>query len=805
MSTQTKQIFGLPDPLAPDAEKISPEYGLKIAKVIEQEWFGGGMIAAGCQFMDRRKWIQDKRLFVRGEKDSKKDKDLMSRGNHDLDYLNLDWTQLNLAQKFCRIVSNGIQDKYYNLDIRAFDSISVKLKQDRMDTHKKNMYSKDMLEKANALLGIDLRPKGFVPEDDEELQLYMEIKDRPKIEIAEEIMIDYVKKTNDWDTIEKEKNSDLVEIGIAVARVFTDTNDGVKVEYVDPENYGHSFVNKNNFNDAYYHFVVDTLTINDIRRESGWEEMKLRELAKKYSGSNASYLSVDVQKCAMSAIMNMKIDVMRFAYKSSKKITYKKSTNRKGQVIKVSKREDDFVPPEGMQDLKLSKTLDTWYEGNYIVGANEIYGYKECENLVRDEMNKVKPPFIARATNIYKNVLHSFLADIEPLCNQLQREHLKIQQLVSELKPDLIQLDLDQLAELDSGKGGSKKENWKMALSLLNVKGVVITERVDMGEMGMKEGAGARPISSSQGSALGPLMNSWAFYYNLIRDVTGVNPARDGSLPADALLGVNQMAQLASNTATQHIVDASVDFNKKVSEVISSRIHEIFKHDKEGRLKRLYENAVGKHNLDALEALADRSLHEFGFSVEMVPSQQDMEEFKADLGIAMQEGTIDVEDKIEAQRIARGNVKLAHEYLKYRRRKRIKQRMDEQSAMAKDKSQNDIAASQAAAESKVQAYGLQKQMDLDYESKLSIIRLKEKQAMMQLEAPVKDVEFKQDVYMEQVKSQTTMNLNKYKEDAKDIRLDRQSSQNSQMIDQRKKDSGPIDFENTFDFEDAFSN
>lgn len=804
MSTQNKQIFGMPDPLAPDAVKKTPEYGLKIAKVIEQEWFGGGMISSTCEFMTRRQWIIDKRMFVRGEGDTQTEKGLISRNEGDLDYNNLDWTQLNFAQTPCNIVANGINDENYRLDIRAVDAISVQLRKNIMEMHQKNMYSKAMLDKANELLGIDLRPKGFVPEDDEELALKMELDEKPDIEIAEEIMIDFVKRTNEWTYIEQEKNKDLVKIGLAVARVFTDKNDGVKVELIDPENYGHSYVKNNNFSDAYYHFVVDTITINDIKRESDFDDVKLREIANKYSSVNSTYSGYDFRTCEMNSILNMKIDVMRFAFKSSKTIIFKKHLNKKGQLTKVSKRDESFSPTEEM-GLKASKTLDTWYEGNYIVGSNEIYGYQECENLVRDEMNKVKPPFIARATDIYKNKLKSFLGDIQPVCRELQREHLKLQQLILELKPDLTEIDLDSLAVLEGAKGDSKKENWKTALNLLNVKGVVFKERIDMGEMGIKESAAARPIGNSQGSAITPILNAWAHYSNQLYKITGITPANDGTLSQDALLGVNQMAQLAGNTATKHIVDAAVDFNKRVCEVISSRIHAIFKFDDNGRLKKMYENAVGKHNLDALQALADRSLHEFGFTVEMIPSQQQMANFEKDLGIALQEGTIDVEDKIQAENIAKNNIKSAYRYLKYRRRKRIKQRMEEQSIMAQEKSQNDIASAQAAAQSKVQAYGIQKQIDIDYEKKLSIIRLEEKQAMQQIEAPEKEQEFKQDVYLENLKVNTTMNLNKYKEDAKDLRLDRQSSQNSQMIDQRKKDSGPIDFEKTTDFDSWFEN
>jgi hypothetical protein len=800
MKTNT---YKLPDPLAPDVVKKDNAYGLQMAHFIENEWFNGGIENKGSNFMTRSNWIAEKRLFARAESDPAQDKNLFSRNTGDLDYVNLDWEQLNLAQKFCRKVSNGIQDSGYNLDIRACDAISMKLKQDRTNILKTKMYANPMLERAKQLGLPDLTPKGFVPEDEEELNLYMQIKDKPMVEIAEEVMINYVKNTHDYRTIERIKNKDLVEIGIAVGRCFIDKNDGVVIESVDPEHYVHSYVEKNNFSDAFYHGVVDTISINDIKRESGFDETTLRKIAKKQSVSSALF-EIDFDQCSMEKLLDMRLHVLRFAYKSAKTMVYKKTTNKKGQVVKISKRDDSFNPKEEMADLKVSKVLDTWYEGNYIVGADEIYGYKECENLERDDLNRAKSPFIVIATNIHKNRLHSFLGDIQPMCKQLQRQHLKIQQLIAELKPDLIQLDLDSLADLGGDEeeegGGEKEEKWQMALNLLNTKGVVITQRTDMGELGMKDNAGARPMSNSQGSALIPLLDTWAHYYNLIDDVTGgVN------ISADSLVGVSEMQKLAANTATQHIVEAATDFNKKMSELISSRLHSIFKYDKSGYLKRIYENAVGKHNVDALEALADRSLHEFGFTVEMIPSQKEMDSFMEDLRIALTEGTIDVEDKIEAERIARTNMKLSRQYLIYRRRKRTKQRMEEQSIMAKEKSQNDMASAQAATQAKTQAYAMQKQVDIDAEAKLSSIRLNEYQVKKQIEAPGEQIKFQQEVYLEQMKVATTMNLNQYKEDAKDKRLDRQSSQNSEMIEQRKKETGPIDFENKFSFEDLFKN
>lgn len=789
---KTEQLLnGLPNPLAPDSVKEGKDYALLVAKTIEKEWFNGGIIADKCEFVNRSLYVQNNRLIVRGDENVESYKEHLSRQKGDLDYLNLDWSLINISEKFCNIVSNGISPENYRIDIRANDRLSNQIKKDKTDTYKRNMVAMPLIKQAKEQLGIDLTPTGFIPEDDEELKLYMEIRERPKIEIAEEIIIDYVKKINNWQNIEESKNKDLVQVGVAVARVYTDPSKGVCVAYVDPENFGHSYIEKNDFSDAYYFFVVDTISISDLQRESEYDEITLRKIAESYGQANKKTLIY--QSCPFTDILTIKVDVMRYCFKTSKTSVFK-TILRNGKTVKVIKKDKNYNPPQGRSDYgKLTRTKDTWYEGNFIVGTEYIYNYKESENILRDEQNNALAPFIVRATGIYKNQLHSFLDNIKSIAKQMQYTHLKIQHLVAELKPDIIEIDEDLLVEIDT-KTGKKTVN-QHTLNLLNVKGVIIKKRIDMGEMGIKEGAAARPSSIQQGSALAALLNIWAHYYNLIRDITGINPARDGSLPADALLGVNRMAQLASNTATKHIVDASVDFNKKVAEVISSRVHNIFASKDAAHLIKIYERAVGKQNIEAVEALKDRGLHDFGFTVEMIPTEQERQEFKEDLTLALQEGSIDVETKNEAQQIARTNVKLANQYLFYRRRKRIKEKQDEQAHAAQLQTQSNIQASQAATQNETQAYGMKIQMDLAKEAKLSQIKLAEAQALIQINQ-VKDIqEFKEEVYLKQLEVASAFNLNKFKEDAKDTRVDKQSTNQSKMIEQRQSNMPSIDFNN----------
>ena len=293
------------------------------------------------------------------------------------------------------------------------------------------------------------------------------------------------------------------------------------------------------------------------------------------------------------------------------------------------------------------------------------------------------------------------------------------------------------------------------------------------------------------------LLNLYAHYYNQIRDVTGITPAADGSLDQDALLGVSQMAKLASNTATAHIVDAAIDFTKRVSEVISTRIHAIFRNKNATHLQEMYERAVGKQNIEALKVLKDRHLHDFGFTVEMIPSGQEMQDFKEDLGLYLQQGLISPEIKSEATRIAKISLKLASKYLAYMSKQRQEELSQQQAQTMQLKTQSDVAAAKQASEGRIQEKAIETKMKLQYETAMSSIRIAEKEAMMILEEPEKEKKFNQDIYLEKIKGLARIGESEFKETAKDERLKKQSTHQSQLIDQRVKDKEPIDFEESF--------
>ena len=789
------------DPLAPFEEKQTNAFGLAVAELIATDWFKGSIPTDTmvCEFNTRRDWIRNKRLFARGEVDVSKFKKRLSKTDSDLKYLNLDFRYINVAEKFGRIVINGISDENYLLDIRSTDKISVRLKKEKEQEYRKYIASSKLLEATKRDFGIDLAEGKQIPSDEEEMNMWLETKDRPKIEIAEESLIEWIKETNGWDDIEAQKNKDLVEAGIAVGRVWIDKNDGVKVSYVDPENYVHSHVKSNDFKEKFYEGVVEVISIADVQRESNLDDDSLRKIAKCYATINKISHDFNWDSSPVEDILTHRVHVLRYAYKTSKRIKYKKKI-RNGETVKISKRSDTYTAPNRSDVGELDAVFDTWIEGNFILGSQIVYGWKECENLYDDIMNRALSPFITYATDIRNNRLRSFYDNIEKISDEMNFIALKIQHLTSELKPDLTVINEDALAELGDSEGGSKTTAWQDAIDLIGARGLVIEKTIDLGDAGGQQRVtAAKPYALQQGSGITVLLNQWAHYYNMIRENTGINPARDGMMGQDALVGINQMAQLASNTVTKNIADTSVRFNKKICEVISTRIHMIYRYSEAHKLRELYTNVVGKHLFDNMEIMKNRHLHEFGFTFRMVPTNEVVQKFREDLSIALQTSQITIDIKMEAESMFKTNPKLATQFLSYSVRKIAKQRMEEQKELAQHKSMSDAQAAQAKAQADAQALEFKAQVDLKVYGQKARIDIDKQIALNDINTPVNERKFQHEAQMEAIKTNSKFNMEDYKEERKDNRTKLQATQQSKMIDQRNFNKQPIDFENQFNF------
>ena len=162
-----------PSQTVSDAEKLSYEYGLKVGKAIEQEWFNND--SGSGRYKSNHNDFHNLRLYARGEQSVQKYKDELSI-NGDLSYLNLDWQPVPILSKFVDIVVNGIAERTY--DIKAFS-------QDPFGLDKRTKYAQAMMSDIKmkgfndfaAQFGMDLTESSTeeLPETIEEAELYMQL------------------------------------------------------------------------------------------------------------------------------------------------------------------------------------------------------------------------------------------------------------------------------------------------------------------------------------------------------------------------------------------------------------------------------------------------------------------------------------------------------------------------------------------------------------------------------------------------------------------------------------------------------
>ena len=95
----------------------------------------------------------------------------------------------------------------------------------------------------------------------------------------------------------------------------------------------------------------------------------------------------------------------------------------------------------------------------------------------------------------------------------------------------------------------------------------------------------------------------------MIRDVTGLNEAKDGSTPdKNALVGVQKLAAANSNTATRHILQAGLFLTLETAECLSLRISDILEYSP---TKDAFVQAIGNHNIATLKELEELHLFDF--------------------------------------------------------------------------------------------------------------------------------------------------------------------------------------------------
>lgn len=791
---------GFPSQFVSDAEKATDEFGLQIGQAIQYEWFKKD--GNQCRYYSQWRDFHKLRLYARGEQSVAKYKNELAIDG-DLSYLNLDWTPVPVIPKFVDIVVNGMSDRLFQVKAYAQDALSQAKRSKYQDMVRGQMVAKDVLDIIQEKTGANpfIMEPDELPATDDELSLYMQLNYKPAIEIAEEEAINTILEENHYVDLRKRYDYDLTTVGLAVAKHEFLEGAGVKVSYVDPANVVYSYTEDPHFKDCFYWGEIKTLPITELLKiDPSLTNDDLEEISK-YSQSWYNYYNV-AQYYENDIFYRDTVTVMYFNYKTTKKMVYKKKILETGG-SKVVEKDDTFNPPVDMMEEgrfeKFEKTIDVWYDGVMVMGTNIILKWDLAHNMVRPKSasQHALPNYVAVAPRMYKGVIESLVRRMIPFADLIQITHLKLQQVISRVVPDGVYIDADGLNEVDLGTGQSY--NPEDALRLYFQTGSVVgrsyTQDGDynQGKVPIKE-----LQSSSGGSKTQMLIANYNHYLNMIRTVTGLNEARDASTPdPNSLVGIQKLAALNSNTATRHILDGSLYVFRSLAEALTYRVADILEY---ADFKDDFVNKIGKYNVSILNDISDLYIYDFGIFIEVAPDEEQRALLEQNIQMALQKQDINLEDAIDIREVK--NIKLATQLLKLKRKQKQEKEQKQQQEQQAFQAQLNMQSQQQAAQNAMQKQEVELNAKMQLKQAEIAFELEKLKGEAQLKSQLMAEEFDYNMKLRNISENALQSRETQREDAKSQRISKQNTQQSKLIDQRKNNLPPQNFETFESNEDS---
>ena len=797
MHSNNKKSSNFPDPLAPSEVKQGREYGLKYAKSIYQQW--GKIDQQNSVYGNRKKTFEKNRRYANGTQDTAIYRSLLTSldpNNGDGSMLNLDFTPVPILPKFVRIVVNKILSLNPYPNLEAVDPLSSSEKDKERRKVEMMIQAKQELAKIQEKTGVSVGMKAEdIPETLEEAEIFIGNNIKSSSEIAAQIATNLTLEWNDFnESILRRCVNDLAVLGMSVVKRDNDPQYGLRTSYVDPINFVHSFTEDPNFGDLVYAGHVKHIPIQELKRMAGdqfteEEYKKIAQQAQKKYGYDAAKLNQSsydrVNNVSRFGYDEYMIEVLDFEFMSVDCEYYESKESKYGNVGFYAKGENYRAPNNSVFNRDVTKLETTSvYGGCYILGTDYLFNYGKRHNTPRNihDISRTNLSYSVCATNLLDMMPKSMVDSCIGFADQLQLTHLKIQQAVAKAKPDGIIIDIEGLENVQLGKGGE--------LQPLDLHDIYEQTGVFYYRSKNPEGGFQNPPIREIGNSIrniNELIGLYNHYLRMIRDATGINEVMDASTPkTDALVGVRQQALAAANNAIYDITNSSMVLYKKVCSDIVKCVQVIHP---DSILYRIYENAIGKENMNVLSSFRNLAMYNFGVRVVKEMEEAERQYLEQNIQIALSQKEIDLEDAIAVRQLK--DINQAERLLIVRRKKRIA--MNQQIAMQNSQQQAQIQ--QASAQATSQA----KQQEMQMEAQL---KAQEMQLKNQLEAQLEGVkhEFRKEI--ELIKAQATLGfkeddknfkekLEVLKEDRKDSRVKKQATEQSKLISQRQGERGEL--------------
>ena len=776
-----------PSQVVPDAEKQTMEYGYAVGRAIEGEWFSGDRGGMGNRYQNSWLNFHRLRLYARGEQPVQKYKDELAV-NGDLSYLNLDWKPVPIISKFVDIIVNGMSQRIFDIKAFAQDPESLKQRTKYADAIMRDMYAKEMIEATKEATGLDFfnsADPNNIPETQEDLDLHMQLSYKQSIEIAEEEAIDSVLQANKYELVKRRVIEDLTVIGIGATKTTFNLANGIDIDYVDPANLVYSYTDDPNFEDIYYVGEVKSMSLVEVKKQFPWLTDQELEVIQKYPGDANYTRNFYAQQDSYN-----QVQVLYFEYKTYSNQVFKIKQTEQG-LEKALEKPDSFNPPVNDNFERVGRAIEVLYSGAKILGHEMMLEWKLAENMTRPNSNvsRVNMNYCICAPKLYKGMIESTVSRITGFADMIQLTHLKLQQVLSRMVPDGVFVDVDGLAEVDLGNGTNYNpaEALNMYFQTGSIVGRSMTQEGDINR-------GKVPIqelqTSSGGQKIASLIQTYQYYLQMIRDVTGLNEATDASTPdVKALVGLQKIAAANSNTALRHLMKASLYLTLRVCENVALRIADVLQYP---LTRAALIDSISAYNTGTLEELQDKNLADFGIFLELEPDEEQKAQLEQNIQVALASGGIDLDDAIDIRQVK--NLKLANQLLKQKRKKKLEKDQAAQRANIQAQAAANAQAAEQATLAEMQKQQALAETEVQIEQAKSQFEIQRMQTEASIKKELMAEEFSYNIQLAQIKADAETTKEKEIENRKDKRVKMQGTQESQLIQQRQNNALPTDFE-----------
>ena len=794
-NNKSDQSGGFPDPLAPYEEKISKEYGLRYAKAIEGQW--GSTDSTSSTYGGRKNIFARNRDYANGTQDTSIYKQLLNAldpNNGDGSLMNLDFTSVPILPKFVRVVVNKILSRNPYPNLEAVDPLSSSEKNREKNRIKNQIKLRPQLQKLKELTGEVLvgEDPDTLPETIEEAEILMDTNIKTDAEIAAQVATDMTLSWNNFeDNTFRRCVNDLAALGMSVVKRTNDSNYGIRVEYVDPVNFVHSYTDDPNLDDIVYAGCVREIPLQELKRLA-WDQLteqdlqKITKNAKRASSNRSMKAPYYPSKIDKSQYGGYTVEVLDFEFKSVDCMHFEEKENRFGntgfffQGMKYKERTGSVYErtPHKME-------VETVYSGMYILGTDHILNYGRTANVPKNihDISRAKLSFSAVAVNLNDQLPKSMVDSCVGFADMLQLTHLKLQQAIAKAKPDGLVIDIEGLENVQLGKGGE--------LQPLELHDIYEQTGVFYYRSKNPEGGFQNPPVREIGNSIrniNELIALYNHYLRMIRDTTGINEAVDASTPkSDALVGVREQAIAASNNATYDVTNAAMVLYKKVCQDVVKCLQIL---PPESVIFKAYENAIGETNMGVLSSFSELPMYNFGVQVQREMEDKDRVYLEQNIQIALSQKELDLEDAMAVR--AMKDVNQAEQLLMVRRKKRMKKQQEIAMQNSQMQSQQAQQAALVASQAKQQEMQMTAQLDaqkiqLETEAEIAIAKVKHEmqKEIEQLRIMNRSAEKGAD---QMARSQ----IEKQKDDRKDERVKKQAIEQSKLIAQRKGERGTLE-------------